>query len=75
MEQNNRQQPWSQEDDENLITLHHEHWSISEIARLLGRTPEGIRHRKKKLKLGRCLKMDAHNIVRKRKKQMNICGG
>lgn len=58
---------WSQEDDDNLRTLHREHWSISEIARILNKTVEAIRHRKKKLHLGRCLKMDGHNIVRRRK--------
>lgn len=69
MEENNRQQHWTQEADDNLRTLHGEHWSISEIARVMGRTVEAIRHRKKHLHLGRLLKMDAHNIVRRRKKQ------
>lgn len=68
------QSHWSQEDDDNLRTLHNEHWQINEIAKILNRTVEAIRHRKKHLHLGRCLKMDAHNIVRRRKKQMNICG-
>lgn len=69
MTDNNRQKPWSQEDDDNLRTLLTEHWAISEIARILGRSTDSIRHRKTKLHLGRCLKMDVHNIVRRRKKQ------
>ena len=69
MNDNHRQEHWSQEADDDLRTLHGEHWSLSEIARIMGRTVEAIRHRKKKLHLGRCLKMDAHNIVRRRKKQ------
>ena len=66
---------WTEEEDDNLRTLHREHWPLSEIARILNKTVEAIRHRKRKLHLGRCLKMDAHNVVRRRrKKQMNICG-
>lgn len=61
--------PWVNEEDSKLKALHFEHWKISEIAMVLNRTVEAIRHRKKKLKLGRCLKMDAHNIVRRRKKR------
>lgn len=64
-----RQKPWTYSDDEDLRTLHG-HYSIVETAQILGRTVEGIRHRKKKLNLHRCLKMDAHNIVRRRKKQV-----
>ena len=70
--------PWSQEEDDNLMTLHREHWSLSEIARILNRTVESIRHRKKKLKLGRCLKMDANNIYRRfnrQRKETSICQG
>ena len=64
-----KQKPWTYSDDEDLRTLHG-HYSIVETAQILGRTIEGIRHRKKKLNLHRCLKMDAHNIVRRRKKQV-----
>ena len=61
--------PWTDEEDDNLVTLHRANWSISEIARILNRTVEAIRHRKKTLHLGRCLKMDGHNIVRRRAKE------
>ena len=63
-----RQKPWTYSEDEDLRTLHG-HYSLVETARILGRTVEGIRHRKKKLNLHRCLKMDGYNIVRRRKKQ------
>ena len=56
---------WTDEDDDNLVTLHQANWSISEIARILNRTVEAIRHRKKHLHLGRCLKMDNANIIRR----------
>lgn len=61
--------PWTDEEDDNLRTLHREHWSLSEIARVFNRTVEAIRHRKKILKLGRCLKMDNANIIRRLYKQ------
>lgn len=61
--------PWNQEDDAMLVELHEEHCPISEIGRILNRTVESIRHRKKKMKLGRCLKMDPFNIVRRKRKK------
>ena len=62
--------PWTQADDNDLRVLHQEHVSISDIAAILDRSLESIRHRKKKLRLGRCLKMDGHNIVRRRRKHL-----
>ena len=69
--------PWTDEEDDNLVTLHRANWSISEIARILNRTVEAIRHRKKKLHLGRCLKMEDANIVRrfynKQRREARLC--
>ena len=66
----NKLKPWTQADDNDLRVLHQEHVSISDIAAILDRSLEAIRHRKKKLRLGRCLKMDGHNIVRRRRKHL-----
>ena len=67
--------PWTGDEDENLRILHGLNWPLADIAGLLNRTVTAIRHRKTNLHLGRKLKMDAHNIVRRRqrKKQMYIC--
>lgn len=68
---------WTEEEDDNLRTLHREYWSISEIARILNRTVDAVRKRKTTLHLGRCLKMDGHNIVRRRrmkeKREARLC--
>ena len=66
----NKLKPWTQADDNDLRVLHQEHVPISDIAAILDRSLEAIRHRNKKLRLGRCLKMDGHNIVRRRRKHL-----
>lgn len=56
---------WTDADEKLLREFHAENCPIRTIAAAMGRTVESIRHRKKKLRLGRCLKMDAHNMFRR----------
>lgn len=66
---NNIIKHWTEREDLILRTFHQQGFSRVETARLMGRTPESIRHRKKKLGLHRILKTDVYNIVRRRKRK------
>lgn len=62
---------WTLQEDMMLCTYHTDGISRVETARLLDRTADSIRQRKKKLGLHRILKTDIYNIVRRKRRKQN----
>ena len=60
---------WTEADDQMLIEYHNERYPVKDIAKAMHRSFNSVRQRKKRLHLTRILKMDVHNICRRRANQ------